>query len=288
MALSQEHIQDLVVMLGVPVALSYIWIATFLPLKLRAYLSRRRLRWIEHCRALYLAGLDKLQAGELASAEDSVEELQRWQARWEARQTWAARLQRAFWVILAVWMICIIVKLTPFLALLYLDIDRHSAILTDYHFLAVYSGVPLLISFSQYFLLGYDEDVMAGDDFAGRLRRAIDAGQDLVDGRYFPDWNDIPALCALFGLGDRFTIRELDKARRRLASELHPDRWSELPEHARRTREEPLKNVNGALSGCAHAPLMRIKSTSRMPHGRAPRCKCGNERGKLKHRITKR
>ena len=85
-----------------------------------------------------------------------------------------------------------------------------------------------------------------GERFAGRLRRAVDAGQDLVEGRYFPDWNDIPALCALFGLGDRFTIRELDKARRRLASELHPDRSSDLPEHARRAREEMLKNVNGA------------------------------------------
>jgi hypothetical protein len=41
-ALSQEHLQDLVVVLGVPVALSYLWLATLLPPKLRAYLSHRR------------------------------------------------------------------------------------------------------------------------------------------------------------------------------------------------------------------------------------------------------
>lgn len=243
MALSQDHLQELALILCVPIALSYIWIATFLPLKLRAYLSRRRLRWIEHCQALYLTGLQKLQNGEQAGAEDLLREIENWQSRWQARQTW---VERAFWVIFAVWMACLVVKLTPFLALVYLDIERHGAILTDYQFLAACGAGALLLSFAQYFLLGYDEDAMAGGDFSGRLRRAIDAGQDLVEGRHFPDLDDIPALRSLFGLGDRFTQRELDKARRRLASELHPDRWSDLPEHARRTREEMLKNVNGA------------------------------------------
>jgi hypothetical protein len=246
MTFLQEHLHGLVLVLVTLVALSYLWIAIFLPLKLRTYLATRRLRWIEHCRALYSAGLDKLQAGELASAEALLEELQRWRARWQARHTWAAHLQRAFWVILFVWIICVIVKTAPLLALVYLDFDIVSAIFTDFYFLAMYNAGTLLICFSQYFLLGYDKDVMAGNDFATRLRRAIDAGQELVEGRHFSDLDDIPALRSLFGLGDRFTQRELDKARRGLARELHPDRWSDLPEHARQTREEMLKNVNGA------------------------------------------
>jgi len=246
MALSQNHLQELVVMLGVPIALSYIWIATFLPPKLRAHLSRRRLRWIERCQALYLMGLEKLQKGERASAEDLLREIEKWQARWEARQTWRARTQRAFWVILIVWVICFVVKLTPFLALIYLGIEAPRTVFADVKFMAVYGGGALLLALSQYFLLGYEEDALAGEDFAGRLRRALDAGQEVIEGRYFPDMNDIPALRLLFGLGDRFTAGELDKARRRLAAELHPDRGRDWPARVRRTREEMLKHVNAA------------------------------------------
>jgi hypothetical protein len=105
----------------------------------------------------------------------------------------------------------------------------------------------LFISKVEYFALGHDEDVTVSECFAGRQICALEAGEDLVEGWYFPDRNDIPALRALFGLGDRSTTKtELEKARRRLASELHPDRWSDSPEHARRTREGMRKNVNGA------------------------------------------
>jgi hypothetical protein len=245
-ALSQDHLQELVVILGVPIALSYIWIATFLPPKLRARLSRRRLRWIEHCQALYLTGLQKLQNGEQAGAEDLLREIEKWQTRWEARQTRLAQAQRAFWVILAVWVVCGIVKLTPFLALIYLGIENPKTISTDIQFMAMYSGGALLLALSQYFLLGYDEDALAGEDFVDRLRRALDAGRDLVEGRFFPDLDDLPALRLLFGLSGRFTKKEFDKARRRFATELHPDRWSDLPEQARQSREELLKHVNAA------------------------------------------
>jgi hypothetical protein len=195
---------------------------------------------------LYSSGLENLRDDERARAEELLSELQQWQARWEARQTRLAQAQRAFWVILAVWVVCVIVKLTPFLALIFLDVETTTAIFTDIEFMAVYSGGALLLALSQYFLLGYDEDALAGEDFAGRLRRALDAGRDLVEGRFFPDLADLPGLRLLFGLSGRFTKKELDKARRRLAAELHPDRWSDLPERQRQTREEMLKHVNAA------------------------------------------
>jgi len=157
-----------------------------------------------------------------------------------------ARAQWAFWVILAVWVACVMVKLTPFVALVYLDAETDMAIFTEYELMAVITGSALLISFSQHFLLGYDEDAMAAEDLAGRLRRALDAGQELIEGGYFPELNDIPALRLLFRLGDRFTKKELDKARRRLAIELPPDRGQDLPESARRAREEMLKHVDAA------------------------------------------
>lgn len=50
----------------------------------------------------------------------------------------------------------------------------------------------------------------------------------------------------IFGLGPNFGRRELDQARRRLAKELHPDRWHVAEASARRNAEEALKTVNAA------------------------------------------
>jgi DnaJ-class molecular chaperone len=43
----------------------------------------------------------------------------------------------------------------------------------------------------------------------------------------------------------------LDKARRRLAAELHPDRWSDKLD-ARQAREEMMKNINAAYERLRH------------------------------------
>jgi len=44
-----------------------------------------------------------------------------------------------------------------------------------------------------------------------------------------------------------FTRREQDGARRRLARELHPDRWQQPSPRERHRREEALKRVNAAF-----------------------------------------
>lgn len=247
MDVAEKQLQELVMtMVGTAVALSYIWIATLLPPKLRVHLSRRRLRWIERCRGLHSQALQHIREGKREFAEEALQELGQWQSRWEARQTLGARWQRAFWVVLTVWIACVVVKLSPFLALIYVGLETPSSIFGNFEFMAVYTGFALLIVLCQYFALGRDEDVLAGEDFVGRLRRALDADQERREGRHFPDLHDIPALRLLFGLGDRFTARDLDKARRRLAAELHPDRGQDVPERVRRAREEMLKHVNAA------------------------------------------
>ena len=50
----------------------------------------------------------------------------------------------------------------------------------------------------------------------------------------------------VFGLGRQFTRRELDRARRRLVRELHPDRWHNARPEERKAREDALKRVNAA------------------------------------------
>ena len=50
----------------------------------------------------------------------------------------------------------------------------------------------------------------------------------------------------VFGLGQRFTQSELDKVRRRLVRELHPDRWHHARPEERKAREGAPKRVNAA------------------------------------------
>jgi curved DNA-binding protein CbpA len=48
-------------------------------------------------------------------------------------------------------------------------------------------------------------------------------------------------------LGPTFTRRELERARRRLAWDLHPDRHRGASLHERKAREDALKRVNAAF-----------------------------------------
>lgn len=50
----------------------------------------------------------------------------------------------------------------------------------------------------------------------------------------------------ILGFGPTFTRRALDRARSRLARDLHPDRWHKVSPQERGTREEALKRVNAA------------------------------------------
>jgi hypothetical protein len=76
MDLPDKQLQELVMAIsGTAVALSYVWIATLLPPKLRVYLSRRRLRWIERCRGLYSHALLHIQDGKWEFAEEALQEL---------------------------------------------------------------------------------------------------------------------------------------------------------------------------------------------------------------------
>ena len=50
----------------------------------------------------------------------------------------------------------------------------------------------------------------------------------------------------LFGLSPVFSRRNLDRARRHLVKELHPDLWHDAKPSSRRAREEALKRVNAA------------------------------------------
>ena len=84
-------------------------------------------------------------------------------------------------------------------------------------------------------------------NFAGELERLLNAGHSVETA---PE-ADRPIreehfARQLLGLGPRFTRKELDRARRRLAAHLHPDRWWNAPPGVRRTHEEAMKRINSA------------------------------------------
>ncbi len=246
MAMTHQQFLDALVVAAVPVYLSYIWMAMTLPPKLRLYLFRRRARWVKECQATYEEALQSLREGDRSTAEKLLRRVQRWQGKWEERQTWAAAAERAFWVICGVSLACLVVRLSPLILISYVSDDTGLLKLLPHYKFIIWLSIPTLIILWNYFALSYDEEAPIVVDFADRLGRALHAGQEVIEGRYFPDLDDASELRDLFGLSPNFTIQELDKARRRLAAELHPDCWQDLEAHARKAREEALKNINAA------------------------------------------
>jgi hypothetical protein len=87
------------------------------------------------------------------------------------------------------------------------------------------------------------------EDCGDRLQRLLDAGVsvELIPQRARKSARAVGITPReIFGLGPNFTRRELDQARRRLAKELHPDRWHGAEASTRRNAEEALKTVNAA------------------------------------------
>jgi len=222
--MTHQQFLDTLMIAAVPVYMSYIWMAMVLPPKLRLYLSRRRARWVKQSQAAYQEALQSLQEGDRSKAEKLLRRVQQWQSKWEERQTWAAAAERAFWVISGVSLACLVVRLSPLILISYVSDDTGLLkLLPQYEFI-IWLSIPTLIILWNYFALSHDEEAPILVDFADRLRRALDAGQEVIEGRYFPDLDDVSELRDLFGLPPNFTVQELDKARRRLAVELHPDR----------------------------------------------------------------
>jgi len=253
--MTHQQFLDALVFAAVPVYLSYIWIATAVPPKLRLYLSRRRTHWVKHCQAAYEEALHSLQEGDRSTAEKLLRRVQRWQSKWEERQTWAAAAQRAFWVISGVSLACLVVRLSPLILISYVSHDTGLLKLVPQYEFIIWLSIPTLIILWNYFALSYDEEAPFVVDFADRLGRALHAGQEVIEGRYFLNLDDVSELRDLFGLPPNFTVHELDKARRRLAAELHLDRWQDLEARARQAREEALKNINAAYERLS--PLAR-------------------------------
>jgi preprotein translocase subunit Sec63 len=83
-----------------------------------------------------------------------------------------------------------------------------------------------------------------GGAFLRALLRAVEVATEPARAGV-PDFDGM-SIREVFGLSSSITRRDLDRARRRLVQELHPDRWQQASPSERRLREEALKRVNAA------------------------------------------
>ena len=89
----------------------------------------------------------------------------------------------------------------------------------------------------------------AVNDCGDRLERMLNAERHVAtvsEADAFNPIRDDLTPRQIFGLGPDFTRRQLDRARRRLVTQLHPDLAYGAQPAVRRAREEALKRVNAA------------------------------------------
>ena len=205
---------------------------------------------LDRCRALYMVGEAALLAGDRDKAKNFLGRIRRIEARWRYGNSRVYRVTKAMYAIALGIMGYVVLRY----GILYLYMATKTAgpmalpgrLLPD-HMLYLLIGVAMLHAVFSYY--GEWVDPWTIDDCGDRLQRLLDAGVAIEvvppRARRSPP-NDGLSPREMFAHGPHFTRRELDKARRRLARELHPDRWQGDEEAGRSNAEEAMNRVNAA------------------------------------------
>lgn len=202
---------------------------------------------LERCRALFILGETAVRSGDKPSANKLLMRIRRLEARWRFGNS---RVFRTAKMISAV-----ALGMGAYLFIRYGGLYLYTAstssnpaqpLLPQQMIYLLAAGAALQGVLSYY---GEWVNPWAIEDCGDRLQRLLDAGVSIEvvpqRARKSPRADGITPR-EIFGLGPNFTRRELDQARRRLAKELHPDRWHGAEASARRNAEEALKKINAA------------------------------------------
>lgn len=231
-------------------ALGYV-LAWYVPIWFKHRHVKSQNRLLDRCRALLILGSRAIEAGEKVAAERILLRIRRLESLWKLGNAIPFRVGLAFWAI--VWGVAASVAIR-FAGLLVVHYGWTGNLLaadkvpSELWTAAVISGTAPL-----YALMGYFEawvNPWAIENCGDRLWQII-YGSRGVEPLRKPTRNDIPEFDGMtprevFGLGAHFTRSELDKARRHLVRELHPDRWHSATPEELKGREEALKRVNAA------------------------------------------
>lgn len=249
----------LVLMLGEPrphiriglgsMAAGYV-IAWYVPVwfKNRHVVAQNRL--LERCRALLLLGSRAAEAGDKYGAAAILKRIRLLEGLWRYGNSIPFKLCLALWAIAWGAILCVAIRFAGQQVVHHgwtgelIPADR---ILQEVGMAALISITVPLLALSGYFEAWKNAWAIgnAGDRLSEILHgpRGISVQTEPEAGA--PDFDGMRPH-EIFGLGLCFTRRELDRARRRLVQELHPDRWHTVNPKERHAREEALKRVNAA------------------------------------------
>ncbi|MGD9671492.1 MAG: J domain-containing protein [Hyphomicrobiaceae bacterium] len=208
-------------------------------------------RLLDRCRALLLIATKAVEAGDRDSAEAILALIRRLEWLWWYGDAAAFRVALALWAIVWAVIACILIRLAGHIVLQVGwtgQVPPGNAMLQEL-------GIAVAVSMCAplHALIGYCEawkNPWAIENCGDRLWQML-YGPRSIDLPRNPKAKRAPKFSNLtpqqiFGLGPDFTRHELDQARRKLALELHPDRWHNSSPQERHAREEALKRVNAA------------------------------------------
>jgi hypothetical protein len=212
---------------------------------------RRQDRLLDRCRALYVLAVQAFELEGDVAARSYLLRIRRLEARWRYGNSIAFRVALALWGIGAGVVGYILLRIVSLLAFSMdyrpITADEVRRIAIDGQFYLLLAFMASLHAFNSY--LGEWTNWWRINNCGDRLEQILNAQ------RHVATTSDIDEMATLadgltsrqiFGLAPGFTRRQLDRARRRLVTKLHPDLWPNATPAFRRAREEALKRVNAA------------------------------------------
>jgi hypothetical protein len=242
----QMHLRVGLISMGLGYVLSW-----YVPRSLKNRHVKAQNRLLERCRALLLLGSRALESGNKLAAEQILKRIERLESLWHLGHSIPFRTSLAIWAVAWGLIACVLIRFAGVLIVQY----GWSSKLVAWESLPSELWLMVLVSLTAvlHALSGYFEDWVdpwAVENCGARLRQHIYGPRGLgvvpeTEKSTLPDFDGLSPR-EIFGLGPSFTRRDLDRKRRRMVQELHPDRWHNASGHERKTREETLKRVNAA------------------------------------------
>lgn len=208
-------------------------------------------RILDRCRALLLAGTRAIEGGDEIAAQHALRRIRRLERHWRLGNRLLFQAALAVWAIGIGVAACISVRLLANWTIHYAMLGEGitpEGLVNDIRLSLALSITAPLWAFVGYLESPkeYSLNESCGDRLSQLLYGARDIAlrEDLTDAN-MPDFGRMSPH-QIFDVGVRFTLRELNRSRRQLVRQLHPDRWYAATPNERRLREETLKTVNAA------------------------------------------
>lgn len=227
-----------------------IFVSWAVPRLLKSAHVRRQNDLMTQCRAFYVAAIEAIHENAEAEARELLRRIRNREGKWKIGYSIAYRFALACWAILLALMACAASRLVMVGAMSLIEGRPLSVKALDLSLLATVMIVSLSAVFHGLisWLDAWTQPWII-DNCGDRLEAYIGSPRTLTmpeDQEPAPKLRHGLTDLELFGLSPIFTLRELNRARRVLAGEYHPDRWLRANPSARRAAEESMKQVNVA------------------------------------------